>query len=170
MELLRELTEVRDAAEWNRGRWDNLPFRLMCMICELDEVEGAMAAAPQFAAEELADVATYILHTLYDLWEADCPELLRELDRAILPPPSLYASPAQLCAPIRRKIVLAMQKWRLPPDANQEHFVRWRLLEALWHSIALSAAMGRDLAVDVRAEMEKRRGRPARHGGKHPDT
>jgi NTP pyrophosphatase (non-canonical NTP hydrolase) len=144
----------------------NVPAKLMCITCELDEVERAMEAefvsvAEERAsvAEELADVAMYALLGAFDLRGSVAL-------RSVTYVPNIYACPSELTKPARRYVVMAMEKWRRHEFGDVAMCFELIVLEVM----RLAEAHGFDLETHIQLKIEKNLEREHLNGGKHPDS
>lgn len=164
--LVRALLEVRDGMGWNPATLEKLPTRLMCVISELDEFEEAIAGDDrEHALEELGDVASYLILTLYDLggywpWRAV----------ATSAPLTMMVQVGELTRPVRRYVVRSMQAWRRLADPNREKDARIALELALLEVARIAWAFDFNLHEAIYAKLAVLRERPRTNGGKHPDS
>jgi len=163
-EVMEPLIAVRDKMGWNPAKLDTLPTRLMCVISELDEFEEALTnGARGHMAEELADVAMYLLCTLHDLWPGRSWRTVSGL-------PSLYQTPGEITRPVRRDVVRAMQAWRRVEAPNRMSDAGIALELALLEVVRIAVALDFDIDDSIFAKIQVLRNRGPRNGGKHPDS
>lgn len=160
--LLPRIIEVRDAVGWNPATWERLPAKLMCVISELHELQGALEAYPRVRderAEELADVMLYLLVIFHDVWGA---KVSRAVGRGSYP----YRPPAELTDAVRAHVVRAFEAWRFDDQRDAGIAIELAIIECG----RLARGLGIDLPAACAAKTEINATRPPRHGGKHPDS
>lgn len=162
--LVSKLLEVRAHMGWNPASLEKLPTRLMCVISELDEFEEALEAGDrEHASEELGDVASYLILTLYDLggfwpWRS----FVRGVPRMV--------QVGELTRPVRRYVVRSMQAWRRLTDEKREKDARIALELALLEVARIAYAFDIDLNNAILCKIGVLWSRAQTNGGKHPDS
>lgn len=165
--LIDELVAARDAMGWHPACERNLPTRLLCVVAELEEVA---SAPPASFAEEVADVAMYLLCIRYD-WR----------ERGRQHPPRAYATRstgrysisgglAGRLASVRVYLVRAFEAWRRLNDPHRTADIASSIDLALLEVVRLAEYTQVDIDAAIRAKIEVLRTREACNGGKHPDS
>lgn len=161
-----DILEYRAHAGFNAASWGTLPVKMMCIECEVVELENAMriwdrvSQCPDNVAFEVADIAMYAMLTVHDLRGQpalrDCSQLTCER----LGPPEV------LCAPIRRYNAMGMERWRRHDKKDAVISIELIVLECQ----RLAKAFDIYLPAYIERKLERNYKRPHLHGGKHPDS
>lgn len=182
-QLVHEIVATRDSMGWNPTTMENVPSRLMCVVCELAELEeelststgghGAGGVVPERdwvqlrrrRELELADVAMYLITMLYDLcggpvWGS------RTVSRVSSP----HAPPEVLTASVRSYVCGAMEHWRRVDSSTRESNVKLSLEMALLEVFRLGAVLDIHVLRAILTKIAILRERGPRNGGKHPDS
>jgi len=162
MALVPEALEVRDLAGWHRTTWDALDRKLACVYAELEELTAALHdGARAQVADELADVALYLLTILGDLCAGDVTQ--RGVGRLRGSP---HAAPEALVAPVRRYVHRAWRNWRVDERKDATIALELALLETRRLALTLEVS----LPDACWAKLQRNRERGERHGGKRAET
>lgn len=161
--LVPEALEVRDLAGFQRTTWDALDRKLACVYAELEELTAALHdGARAQVADELADVALYLLTILGDLCAGDVTQ--RGVGRLRGSP---HAEPEVLVAPVRRYVHRAWRYWR---GGTEQRDATLALELALLETRRLALVLEVSLPDACWAKLQRNRARGERHGGKRAET
>jgi hypothetical protein len=143
--------------------WDTVPIRVACIYREIDElVEAFELQSDSRAMEEISDVAGYALLMLHHLGNEDW-NLRTSLHRSVRL--GRFSTPDLMVRQLREYNGKVLENWRWGEGK------RWEVLNSLQHLVTASAVLAKGLFQNtldalVLSNLQKKAGRPERHGGK----
>lgn len=172
LEIAPSVIGYRDSKGFAAATWEDLPTKIACIFCEIEELEAALDAyadnrgSPYATGRsvwrETADVAMYALTILQDVYEGEWT--MREVYHG---GPRALAAPAELTKPLRREARGAFEHWR--KGEKKDVKIRLELLLAALIDMR-GRVLGRSvsLAEDIAEKIAFAKDRPVLHGGKDP--